>query len=790
MLSNYFTIAFRTLSKNLLFTTLNIVGLSIGLATGLLMLLWVNDEISFDQHHPYVDQIYREVAHFKSGEEVQIWENCPAPHAAYALREIPEVERAVRVAGAGAPLVKYEAFSNIEKKGAFVDTSYFQVFKTEILAGNSIQPFGDISTLVVYESFGKKYFGATTTPAAMLGKILTINDKPFTVTAVLRDEIKNSSLQFDFLRPYEYVKAQFKGNGDWKTKDEDWGNFNDAIYYRLRPDANAATVAQKLTDIQHTHNKDDLGSFYALHPLRQVHLYGADGTDTGAQTVRIMGIAGFFILLIACINYINLATARATKRAREVGMRKAIGANRSQLIRQFLVESGLVFAIASVLSVVMTYILLPYCNDIADKKLRLDWSDPSILTLIGGTLAGTLFLSAIYPALVLSSFNPLMVMKGQLSAGKTSQSNIRKGLVVVQFACSSALLLAMFVIGRQMQFIQTRSLGYDRENVFMISLSEQTYKNREAMVRELENTAGVLDVTSTSADILSIENTTGDTEWDGKTADNNMIVAPIAVAPDFLTFFKMQLVAGHDFTGNKTDSTSFIINETAAKQIGGDPIGKRFTLWQTTGTVIGVAKDFHFASLRETIKPAIFFSRPEWHGSICVRTTSAEASKAVAAAGDLWKRFDANYPFDYAFMDASFDKMYRREQRTAQLFKGFGTIALLISCLGLFGLSAFMVEQRVKEIGVRKVLGASVVNISGLLVKDFLKLVLIAIVIASPIAYYFMNIWLTNFAYSINIQWWMFAAAGVVALAIAFLTVGGQAVKAALANPVKSLRSE
>lgn len=791
MFSAYLTIALRSLSKNRFFTALNIIGLSIGLSTGLLVLLWVQDERSFDQHHPDVERIYREVSHFKAGDEVQTWEGNPAPHAAYALREIPEVERSVRISGTGGPIVKYEGISHIEKKGAFADTSFFQVFEASFLAGNEAKPFGDINTVVVTESFGKKYFGAAATPASMLGKILQVDKDPVTVTAVLRDFPENTAFKYDYLRPYEYIKSHFGGNGEWKLKDEDWGNFDCCTYYRLRPSGDPAAVARKLGEIQHAHNSADVGSFYSLQPLRDIHLYTADGSDTGAQTVRIMGFAALFILLIACINYINLATAKATKRAREVGMRKAIGAKRGQLIGQFMVESGLVFLLASGLAIVLVYALLPYCNQIADKKLRLDWSEPTIPALIGGILGGAMLLSAVYPALVLSAFNPLRVMRGQLGGSNDAQKTLRKGLVVVQFACSCALLLAMFVIGRQLNYIQTKSLGYDRENIFQISLSELTYKNRDAIIQELRNSPGVRGVTSTSDNIMDIGSTTGDTDWDGKTADKSMIVYPMAVAPDYIDFFNIKLVSGRNFAGNKSDSTAFIVNETAVAQMGlQDPIGKRFTLWQTTGTIIGVVRDFHFASLRETIKPAVFMSRPQWHGGICVKTTGAEANAAVAAAEALWKRFDSVYPFDYAFMDESFDKMYKKEQRTSQIFKVFGAIALLISCLGLFGLSAFTAEQRTKEIGIRKVLGASVSGITRLLAKDFLGLVVLAIVVASPIAYYFMQQWLSNFAYRIGLEWWIFAATGAVAILIAFMTVSFQSIRAALVNPIKSLRSE
>jgi putative ABC transport system permease protein len=791
MLPNYFTIALRNLNKNRFFTVLHIVGLSIGLATALLILMWVQDELSFDGFHPNVEQIYRESAHMKLADRMLTIETCPAPHAAYALREIPEVEKAVRVVAAGSALVQHAGLSNIEKRGVFADTSFFQVFKTDVLAGNPAQPFGDERTVVLSVSFAQKYFGADMPLNNMLGQSLSVDNEPVVVSAIVNNFPRNTVFQYDYIRPYEYLKSHFEPNEYWKSREGDWGNCDDATYYTLRAGTNIPAVEHKLTDLTHAHNKLDRGSFYKLQPFTKIHLYGADGNNSGAAMVNVFALVAFFILLIACINYINLATAKATKRAKEVGMRKAIGASRTQLIAQFMLESCVVFLIAAVLAVLLTYNFLPYCNKISDKNLQLDWHNPGIPLLIAGVLVGALLLSAIYPALVLSSFSPLRVMKAQFNQRNDRPALLRKGLVVVQFVCSSALLLAMFVISRQMQFIQTKNLGYDRENVFQINLSENTMRNRDAFIHALKGSAGVLDVTATSDNILQTRISTGDAEWEGKTADQHIKISPIGIVPGFMPFFKMDLVAGSDFSGNGTDSSSYILNETAAAQMGiGNPVGKRFKLWETEGRVIGVVKDFHFSSLHQVIKPAIFYVNPRRNDVICVKTTGAGAAQAIAGASAIWKQFDGVYPMDYAFMDDTFDNMYRSEERATLMFKGFGCIALLISCLGLFGLSAFTVEQRNKEIGIRKVLGASVSGITGLLVREFLGLVGVAFLIAAPVAYWGMNTWLADFAYRIELQCWMFVLTGLVTVLVAFLTVGGQGVRAALANPVKSLRSE
>lgn len=788
MLSNYIRVAARNLSQNRFFTLLNIVGLAIGLATAVLILLWVRDELSFDRFHPHADRIYRESTHLKLSDRMLHLATVPAPHAAYALREIPEVENAVRVVLDRSALVKQGTLTGEEKKGAFVDTSFFQVFSANILAGNPQQPFTDANAVVLTESLARKYFGGDVPLAALPGQVLHIDDEPVVVSAIMKDYPGNTAFQYDYVRPYQYLKEQFQPNEFWKSREEDWGNCDDATYFLLKPGANTEVVARKLTDLTHTHNKLDRGTFYQLQPLDQIHLYGPDGSATGAQTVQIFGLIALFILIIACINYINLATAKASKRAKEVGLRKAIGAQRHQLIAQFMTESGLVFLLSSGLALVFTYQLLPFCNKLTDKNLQLGWTEVGIMA---GVLGVALVLSSIYPALILSAFNPLRVMKGQLHSGGNGQARLRKGLVIIQFTCSSILLLAMLIIGRQLDFIRTKNLGYDRENIFQINLSDRAYQNKAVLLQTLKNSAGVLDVTAASGNIMESRVSTGDVDWDGKTNNQLIKISPISVAPDFLSFFHISLSAGGDFSGTPADATAFIINETAAAQMGlTHPVGQRLKLWDTEGHIIGVVKDFHFASLHSSIQPAIFYVAPERQGTVYVKTTGAMAPKSLAAAESAWKQLEPSYPFNYAFMDDTFDRMYHKEAQSNLMFRAFAGIALLISCLGLFGLSAFTVEQRTKEIGIRKVLGAGIPSILGLLTRDFITLVMIAFLVAAPAAWFLMQQWLINFAYRIELQWWMFAVAGMIALLVAFLTVSGQAMKAALANPVKALKSE
>lgn len=788
MLQNYLKIALRNLAKNRLFTFLNIAGLSIGLAAGLLMLLWTQDELSFDNFHPDAERIFRENAHFTSGGNEQAWSSVPAPHALHARQEIPEVENAARVMrDYDNPVFRYAEQSHVEKKGAFVDSSFFEMFRVEMLAGNIARPFSSAGSLVLTESFARKYFG----DAEALGRIMGVGQDKCEVSAVIRDLPGNSVFQYDYFRNVEWVKNTYQGGDLWKTFESNWGDFNTETYYKLRPGAAPDAVGKKLAGIQHAHNQYDPDSQYSLQPLTDLHLHEPDGSAPGMQTVRILGLAGILLMLIACINYMNLSTARSSGRAREVGLRKVVGAKKGQLLAQFMVETAVVFVIAFGLAVLFATLLLPWCNEIADKKLRLDWTNPQTAGLFGGALLTTLLLSGLYPALVLSAFRPLETLKGRLFS-RLGGGGFRKVLVVTQFVFAVGLVVSMLVIGGQLDYIRHKNLGFDRENVLTFGLTDAMMPHREAILRELSTQPGVQAVTSASNNLLNAGSSTGDTDWEGKSPDRKMIVGPISIAPELLSFFKMELVEGEGFTGTRADSTRFILNEEAVRQTGltAPVIGKRFKLWQTEGVIAGVAKDFHFRSLRQKIGPAVFFSQPERHWFLYVKTTGQEAAQAVASAETIWKKYESAYPFESRFMDDSFDRMYRREQRVGDLFRAFGAIAIFISCLGLFGLSAFTAEKRIKEIGIRKVLGASVAGITGLLAKDFLKLVAAAIVIAAPLAYFFMQKWLSDFAYRIEVQWWMFAAAGALAVAIAFLTISFQSVRAALANPVKSLRSE
>ncbi len=474
-----------------------------------------------------------------------------------------------------------------------------------------------------------------------------------------------------------------------------------------------------------------------------------------------------------------------------MSVRKVVGAGRRQLIGQFLAESALIFIIALALATLLTKLLEPTYQALTGKTQSFSLADPQVWLVLMGVLTFTLAIAGIYPALVLSSFEPLTVLRGKPTKGQQGIS-FRQTLVVTQFAFSTALIVGTLVIGNQLRFLQERNLGYDRQNTLAFWMTGEMANHYDAVKADLLKQPGVRAVTTANQDLLNIGSATGDTDWDGKKPHSTFIVRPMRVEKDFIQTFHLQLASGESFRGSKADSTHFILNETAVRQAGiTKPIGKRFKLWQTEGTIIGVLKDFHLASMKAKIEPAAFYYQPHNpYGRIYIKTAGRDVPQVIGYAQQLWKKYSPDYPFEYRFMDDQVNEMYTTEQRTGRLFNFFAGIAILVSCLGLFGLATFTAQLRRKEIGVRKVLGASVMGIVTLLSGDFLKLVLLGILVASPIAWYTMNQWLEGFAYRTTLSWWLFAVAGLVAVGIALLTVSFQSVKAALTNPVKSLRSE
>ena len=791
MIKNYFKTAWRNILKNKFYAAINIAGLTLGLTIGLLILLWVTDELSFDKFHTRAGQLYQIQAQIGTGTSKQIWAGVQGPVATYALKEVPGVQNAVRLVYDYSYSVfryKDKLLENGDNGNWDVDPSFFKIFDFKLVKGNVNMPFPNDKTVILSETTAKRFFG----DADPMGKsLLADNRDNYVVAGVIADAPENSSIKYDMLFSIEVRKKQYSKTDYWKSMDEDWGNYYTNTFLQLRPGASTTAIADKLTKIhiQHQPGPDASKVKYQMQAFSQLHLYNPDGTESAMQTVRIFFIVAIFILLIACINYVNLSTARAMLRSKEVSMRKIIGAERIQLFAQFVVETALFFGIALLLSFGVIELLMPFYNNISGKEMTFNLLDGRVWEVIGLTLMATLVISSIYPALLLSSFKPINALKGKMSLG-IGNSAFRKVLVVTQFIFSIGLIIGTLVINSQLKYVRAKELGYDKSYVFAFGMRDMQ-KNYDAVRAELLSQPGIYAVTSSSDNIVSIGSNTGDTDWDGKTPGSMFMIHPMYIDQYYLDFFKIKFAAGAGFHGYKTDSAHYILNETAVREAGiTNPVGKRFKLHNVNGTIIGVVKDFHFASLKQKIEPFIFAYQPGNDWRISIRTTGKDAPRAIAAASRIWKNYNSAFPFDYDFVDKDYDNLYKSDQRSGDLFNSFAIIAIIISCLGLFGLATYTAQVKVKEIGIRKVLGASVANITRMLSKEFLILVGVSLIIASPIAWYAMSKWLENYVYRINVQWWMFALAGFAALIVTFATISFQAIRAALANPVKSLRSE
>ncbi|WP_428329156.1 ABC transporter permease [Mucilaginibacter sp.] len=785
MLRNYIKTAWRNLLKNKFYSIINIAGLTAGLAIGILILLWVQDELSFDSFHKKAADIYRVEIFGGTGASRQIWSEEVAPIGPLAKQQLPAVKEQVRLTfNYFYSQYKYNDKVFAGQNVFFADPSFFTMFDFPVVEGNVSHPFTDDNSVVITKKTAKKYFGDDNP----IGKVIVADNRAnFTVSGVINDFPANSNFNMDMIMPMSYhIKKMLTDNVDLNS---DFSNFSYETYFLLKPGTSLITLKTQLFNIHISHKKDDTDVEYLLLPLAKQHLYNADGSNKGIETVRIFIVIAVLILVIACINYVNLSTARSMLRSKEISMRKIVGAAKIQLFMQFIVETALLFLIATLFAMGLIYFLVPVFNQLSGKQLVLDFANYHMWWVILLAITGTLAASSIYPAMLLSSFEPLKALKGKISAG-IGDVAFRKILVVIQFTFSVVLIIGTMVITSQLNFIRSKQLGYDKSHVFAFWMRDMS-KQYDAVKAELLKQPGVVAVTRSNANIVRIGGLSGDNEWDGKGAHQTFIVHPMNIDKDFMPFFKMKLVQGAGFTGAVSDTAHYILNEAAIKEIGiKNPIGKWFRMWKIKGTIIGVVKDFHFASMKEKIGPAVFYYNPARMESMYIKTDGRNAPKAISAAHDQFKQYNGQYPFDYAFLDDVFNKLYMGEQREGTLFNYFAGIAIFISCLGLLGLAAFTAQVRTREIGVRKVLGASIGRIIGLLAQDFIKLVLIAIVIAVPLAWYAMNKWLQAFAYRIDISVWIFVLAGLMAIVVAFVTISFQSVKAALANPVKSLRSE
>jgi len=790
MIKNYFKIAWRNLIRNKAFSAINILGLALGLSCSLLIMLWVQDELSVDGFHANGRQLYQVYERQYYDGKVEASYHTQGLLASELKRAIPEVQYASSLEQDAPYPYTFEAGDkSIKLKGSFADVDFFKMFSYPLLQGNTGTALNTPNGIAISRKMAEEFFGSV---EKAIGKPIRYENKEdLLVTAVFENVPANSSQQFDFLRNWQDYTKQ----NAWVSS---WGSSSPYTFVQLRKDADPVKAEAKIKDFMqlYTPQTKESHTELALQPYTEKYLHSTfkNGRVNGGRIeyARLFSILAVFVLLIACINFMNLATARSAKRAKEVGIRKVVGAARSGLIGQFIGEALLLTFFSVIIALALAGILLPAFNNLTGKQLSLPVGQPFFWVSLVGLLILTGSVAGSYPAFFLSSLNPSKVLKGSLkfSYGATF---FRKGLVIFQFSLSIILIVGMIVIYRQVNYIQTKNSGYDRENLIYIPLEGDLIKNYPVFKEEAGKMAGILSISKMKESPTVIGHHVGDIGWQGKDPNLTTSFADATVGYEFVKTMRLKLKEGHDFSKHfGTDSISYILNEAAVTKMGyRHPIGQLISWADQQGKIIGVLEDFHFASLHEAIEPLVIrLSENQKWGTILVRTQVGKTKVALAGLEKLCRGLNPAYPFTYQFSDQEYAKLYSNEQSVSKLSSYFAFLAIFISCLGLFGLATFTAEQRTKEIGVRKVLGASVPNIVSLLSSGFLKPVVIAMLIAFPVAWYIMNKWLRDFAYKINIDWWVFVLAGLLTICIALLTVSYQSIKAAFSNPVKSLRTE
>jgi len=775
MLRNHFKIAWRNLWRSKRMTFINIAGLGIGMAAAVLIAIWVQNELSFDRAQPEADNIYRIKTFLTiSKTETWVWEHTPYMLGDFAARQVPQITAMARMRTHYRDLYLKEGNKIItEPKAAYVDEGWFKMFHYDFVDGSADAFLKNPFSLILTESAAKKYFGNQ----EAVGKVLRIDTNNYQVQAIVKDYPSNSSFGYNLLIP---ISAQLADPNEKKNSME-WGNYNYTTFVKLRSHSNTKSVARTLFTIQHkNHPKEDGNEKFSLTKLTDIHFETDLQNSTTAHgdrtTVYVFIVLAALLLITACINYVNLTTARASMRSKEVSVRKIVGAGKMQLFGQFMSESFVVSLLALGLSAVLVQLCLPWFRDFTDRQFENPFTSPIVLSILGFTLLISFLLNGIYPALLLSSFKPMNVFRGK-SMLNFKDGALRRILVVTQFTISVVLIVGTLVIYRQLRFMQTMDPGYNRSQVLSFSFPYWTiphFDNKKSdeilktVKQELKSQAATSEVAMARSGVVDFENSSsGGFDWDGRSKDFNPSFAPLEADADFQKLIQIKMKEGRWFTNDIADKKAVILNETALALTGlHEPvIGRRFVFKGDTDRIIGIVKDFHYKSLHEKIGPmAISNGDP---AGFYIKTRPGNTQAAIAAAGKVWKEYFPDAPFAYEFIDDTYNNLYKSEQQSSALITIFASIAIFISALGLLGLAAFAAEQKVKEIGIRKVLGASVQHIVQLLSVNFLKMVIIASIIAFPIA------------------WW----AGI-ALLIALITVSVQSIKAALENPVKSLRSE
>ncbi len=799
MLKSYLKIALRSLKRHKVFSIINVLGLSVGLACCMLIGLYISEETSYDKFHTNSDNIYRFTREFISpdGSTSLHLSRLAPPFGPLAKEDFSgEIEKIGRMMSVGGP-VKYNNRLYDEDNFYFADAEIAEILTFDVIEGDIVQALTQPGSVVISDEMAYKYFG----DEDPIGKSINfLSQADLIVKGVFKKLPENSSFQVDFLAEMTPLEAFYGGR---EAMMQNWGSNNFSTFFTLKPEGRISEIERRMGDFLNKHIDEEATTWTALHvqKLTDIHLHSnlddEQGQNSDITYVYIFASIAFLILAIACINYMNLATARSATRAKEVGMRKVFGAGKGKLINQFLVESIVLVFFALFLAVGATSLILPYFRAFTGLQLEFDLLTnlPMVAVILtSAVVVGVL--SGSYPAFYLSSFQPLKVLKGKLTGGAKS-GNLRRFLVVVQFTISVILIVSTIVVFKQLDFIQNKKLGYDREQMMIMGVSQQVADQYDAFKNELLTIQGVKMVGGSSrvpsGQLLDSQG--AQAEVNGEMLPTPVVIKSLSVDPDFIPTYQMEMASGRNFSDNfATDSTSFVLNEKSVEVIGwGNPedaIGQNMIYAGVRGKVIGVVKDFHFESLQSEISPIIMVNRPNQMRNLSIKIEGTNIRSAIQQVEELYANFSPNAPLNYNFLDDRFENLYTTETQRSQLFTLFSGLAIFLACLGLFGLASFTVSQRSKEISIRKVLGASVQQIVGILSKEFVILIAVAMLLAFPVAWYFMNDWLAGYAYRTTLGVSPFLLAALIAGAIAFVTISFQTFKAAVSNPSERLRDE
>ena len=786
MLRNYLKIAYRNFVRNKVYSLINVLGLALSMFCAMLIILWINDELSYESFWPNSERIYRlvQAPEFNDGTVFRVASN-PAPMPELLKEQNPGIAEYTRFRpNTDQALIRYNEAQFYEDV-TFVDSTFLKVFQLPFLVGNPTNALFDPNSVVITAQTAKKYFGHDWQQQEVLGKTITMNQHhSFAVSGVIKDLPSNTHFDFDIILPFRKLYEY-----GWSMS---WGNNYYYAYFLLGKDVDAEDLSAQIARFAET--RDDIEDNFYLQALSDMHLYSDFDIDVYGSTeprypyVRIFIVVALAIILIACINFMNLSTAQSERRAKEIGLRKTVGSRRGQIVGQLLSESVLLSLLALLIAGVAVVLVLPAFNHIVDKSIRLDSETWSIgIAFIGGAVLVGL-LAGSYPSLFLSGFKPVQVLKGGFTAQRGG-TVFRRVLVVTQFAVTIILILGTTVVYRQFQYVMEKDLGYDKDLLVYMPIRGDIMANYEGFKNDLLQQPLVKKVTVAS-DIPTHSTRANFVNWDGQSDDDKILFHHFTVDFDYVETMGLEVLEGRDFSRASADTANYIINEEAAKLTGfASPVGEKITMDSHEGTIIGIVKNFNFKSLHQKLEPLVLhmYYSPSY---ILVKTAPGNTATSLSSIETSWSKHNPNYPFEYHFLDEEYERLYQSEKRMSDIFDYFTFFTLFIACLGLIGLINHMIEKRTKEVSIRKILGASVSSILVLLSHEYVRLILIAFVIAVPVAHYFISDWLSNFAYQVDVPWWLYVVPGLLVLLIALLSVSAQTLRAARRNPVDSLRYE